>query len=824
MMAPDPRPEGGRMRRWVGALALALVGCHGGSAGPPTALPDAATLAMVDAAGDRALAVVVLRPDAWAALHQALAPLAATLPGGGKAAFERATDPGALLPPEGSPVNGWDRTRPVVLALGEATRSGPPGTLAPTLDATPGALRHRALIPATDPVALTARLAAAAEALGAKPDAAVGSHGYRLGDDTVVALFPEEKRVRVEVAVGAPTSLDAPTGKPAHTPALLAAATGAEGVAVVFRPWHLRAVSTWYGHRKVDQALANVDVSNLQAIRLQGLAELLTGELLMDDEGAEMDDRLLAIGAEGGGVRVRSVSSLTPAGAAILEAGESGAAAPLPLQRDVLAAFTVRLDARAAVDKASVPPGLSDGKKLRDLTRQFMEGGPATSMHAAERTPFGLVHRLLDLAGDAKLQGISPRCVQVAIVDLADPSPVAVAVVLKSDAEADALRALLKDLPEGMTLDVAHRGSDVVALFGMAVDPKTVFATDKSADDKALASGFIRLDAVQMPLGWLTPALKAAKRIDFLGARAGRTIDGVVRVAMSGPTDALTLPALPAAEDWPSPMGGSPATKGGPCLRNMARSFAKGMQSMNFVDPAQKAAFTAAALTDVHAELACATDDPATRPAAEALRGTLLDAAYDEGDAAWAPERAGPAAQLACTVGDAARCERWKAIAARPPLPLPKLKTRCDIESRPVPGLHLVLGSAVTLDGKALSAPDAPALAEAPKGGAVQLAVPPETPFATVAPWLAALRRAGADQVLLTARAPDGGLVRVPLRLVERRPAVPQGIGGIGTHAGVIRALARTDDTPPLEPTPDTPWAAVAEAAALACPDAALAP
>ncbi len=812
--------------RWIAwAMVLGLAACHGAKDDAPPAPPvDAATLSLVEAAGDRALAVVVVRYDRWQAVHAALQPVVANLPAPVKPVFELAKDPLATLPPAGKPLEGWDRARPIVLALAEAPRSAPPGALSPLLERSPPMpLRHRALVPASDAAKLTARLAEVALAMGLAAEDAVtggrpGARGFRGPDGVFVALFPEEGRVRVEVAQGAatpPILAEAPSAAPPKTPALLAAATGDEAVLLHVRPWHLRAVSTWWGQRNVAEALASVDPSYKTRIAQAGMAELLTGELVMDGEGADFDDRVVALGAVDGALEVRAVTSLTPQGAAVLAAGAEGAkAAFFPLKREVTAELNLRLDVGAMLDRAEVPPAYASAKGLHDLMEAFREGGVATFWHASERMPFGLAKKIKTLAegNSGPLPVGPPRLVQLALVEWTERRRprFAAAFVLQKEADGAALQKLFGESSEA-TLTLAKRGDDAVALVGVGVDPATVFDVAGRAAQAEIARGTIRLHGLAAPAPGAAGALLAAKRVDFVSDVRGRALASAVRVLLAAPETPLAAPAAPDAGAWASPVDGAPATGSAKCLRGAARSLVKGIGAVAQADPAQRAMLQAAVVSEVRADLSCALADAETKPAAEALRANLLDGLFDERDLDWEPQRAATMAELACALEDAARCARLKAAGTRAPVELPAVSARCDTEAA---GARLLVdGERLLLDGRP---PTPEVLAAAAKEGTPQLAATPMTPFSAVRPHLAALRAAGVDQVTLLARAPDGRVARVPLRLVGAEAPAPRD--------PLLRTIAEGPRRVDLEPVGDTAWRDVVDQAAGACPAAAITP
>lgn len=315
------------------------------------------TLARVEALGDRAAFVVVLRPARWEALGASLSGLAAALPEALRAGFappqsldewlalaraQLGERDGAVVPGEPIALKGWDPARPVVLALAEPPVVGPPGAVAAALGSAGdniGALRHQARVPALDPSALLASLAALLDRHGARAESLTREDGdalrWSFGPSAWVALVPEADGVRIvasthervsEGFIGDPRSLqsralDEPARAPARTPALLSLARDDAAVGLLVRPWSVRALGSWLGAVEVARALEYVTPDMRDRLAARGLEIILRGELLMTDEGAEVDDVALSLRVDGDALVLNAVSSVSDRGAALLDAG-----------------------------------------------------------------------------------------------------------------------------------------------------------------------------------------------------------------------------------------------------------------------------------------------------------------------------------------------------------------------------------------------------------------------------------------------------------------------------------------------------------------------
>lgn len=237
------------------------------AAPPPGRTSDVDVRAIVEQLGDEGSALVVLRPWHWPSLHDALASRLAD-PSPVAALAELPRDPSALpqlvakvleLPPGSVTLAGWDPSRPVVVSLGEVPYDGPPGAVTPklpVLDAWLPPVRHQAWVPATDPAAMIASLAAAlGGAMTERPALVQGRAEARAlaSDGVAIVLLPLDAAVRAVVfhgAVGLDEArwlehirgrLDVPARAAVASPALQLLARSDAVLSASLRPWRLRA-------------------------------------------------------------------------------------------------------------------------------------------------------------------------------------------------------------------------------------------------------------------------------------------------------------------------------------------------------------------------------------------------------------------------------------------------------------------------------------------------------------------------------------------------------------------------------------------------------
>ncbi len=783
------------------ALVCSVAGCRSDEPkAPPAPAPakaDAELVRLLRAAGDAPL-IAVARLDRWADLHRAVSALASGAPPEVKAALARAEDPGALiawaieaagLPP--TTLQGLDPTRPIVAAL-----FVPPSVDLPGMVGVRWAggdrpfFQHRVVLPTADPGALVQALRAPLEAAVQPQATADDAAAWHFGPLLRVALRPSTDHVRVDVEVGAPADLTQPWPAPTLTPpamgpALLAAAAEPHALAVVMRGHLLRPAYAWFGAEQASAALSFTKPEVHDQLRLAALRVILLGESLMDDAAADFEAHLLAISGEPAGLRIRTVSALTPRAAEALGAAET--AAPFGLKvKAPLAHVVARVDARPLVDRAVLPAPLRGDLKLRRLMGAVRECGAGCLWYAALRAPFGVL-RAVD--GAARREGSAPvpapRLLQAVAVPGAELPAVAVAAELAKGADVSALRAALEGMGgrrgPAAQVHVTARGGHPVLLVGVGVDPTTIFDVEaKGAAGDALSS--LQVDPTRLaatlpqPMGALAAgALSGAGPLRLEGRLSGRALVGGGLWALAGEEASASPPLnLQAAEAAPAPAAVPAAAA--PCLDATLIGFERLAEALTAAPPEQRALLTSAGMNELGSSLTCLAGQAATRPLANGLRRAVMLPVAEDLHRRWQTKRALEVMAGLCEeTGDAAVCARRDALKAAPAIALPRVKT-CDDSPTDLKVGHADLRvqidakGAVTLDGRpgapeavqtALTAgraaqtpdpfDDAPLEADA-LWGVVELAADAAAPAAAVGAVLEAARVGRAKGVSVVAR------------------------------------------------------------------------
>lgn len=620
---------------------------------------------VLEALGDEGVAVVVLRPHHWAALHgtlapwlRTLAPEVATVVDGAR---EPAALPGALLSALGSPsgtvaLEGWDLTRPVIASLGEVPYDGPPGAITPQLPTRRGwapPVRHQAWLPATDPAVLVASidglLRRTGEPFPALVEGRAGARGIRIADASV-AVLPAGDAVRVVVlhaGVGDEAAtlehlrgrLDASPAAPVATPALGLLVRPDAVLSGLVRPWRMRALATWAGSMEVVRALDVVTPEHRAALVSRGLQIVLDAELLMTDEGAELDDTALSLVVDEGVLRLRTTTSLTPEGEALLTAATRGAGGAIggPVD-DAWIDATVRVDTRAMLDATEPPPSFEGPKHADELARAVQEGGPITMLYMALRHPFGV---LRTMEGLAKTGGLPvpidalPIAARVIWRGARDEVPrVIVALSWPRDLVEHPLAGmvpLVKGEPgfESLRLDTLRHEGRPVTIFGLGGESKSTIAPFEDVGFDGVLQVRVSLSRIGADVATRDPQrgawLREAGEVLLTVEPRGRALLGELAWAPGGSSVRAVAVPLAESERWASPMG-APVGKGTRCLARAGRRLAQGLGAMATVAGELVDTVEGNTLLDAEPELRCADADPATAKAAASLRALLTEA------------------------------------------------------------------------------------------------------------------------------------------------------------------------------------------------------
>lgn len=709
------------------ALLLATPGCNCGkqdgptpedsvasSAGSKRWSGDADVLAAVEQLGDQGAVVVVMRPEAWAPLHAALGPVLSALPSEARPLVE-AKDaeslPGLLglslgMDPASIELTGWDHERAIVASLGEVPYGGPPGSVTPSLPVRDGwmpPVRHQVLVPTTDAAALIGSLAKLVDA-GGKPWPALvegrdGARAIDLGERNAIALLPQGDAVRVVIfqasgGLGGDARLQHLRGRldtePAElerTPALSLLAEPSGVIAGWVRPWRVRPLAAWSGAVEVLRALDAVDADQRALLFSRGMQIVLDAELMMTDAGAELDDLGVSLVADDGVLRLRTASSLTPEGEAILDAGLDGAGdgfvTKTQTEQPWLDAM-LRMDLRAALGATEPPPALV-GMGVSEMAEAVQEGGYFTTLYMGMRHPLGVV-RLFE--GNAtRVMPVSvetlPTAMQLVWLGMDGDAPRgAMAMQWPKGASTSTFDGLVGLTKTELSLrtHVGQRGGPVT-MVGRGVDPQDVFDESAKGETKALAQ--VRLSLPR--LASLAEGEPAAQLLQgdvvMTWARDGKALVSELAWAPSGAEVKPKEVPIRSSGRWDSPMGPSVDEQARACLLGAGRSISQGLRTMSSISPDQIGLVTAKMLAEAEASLGCAAKDDSTAEAAAGLRRMAVELSVDMLDGA---RQYGSAIELLRTQCEQSKdewmCARQRELAALPQPTTPEIDwgMECD--------------------------------------------------------------------------------------------------------------------------------------------------
>ena len=614
---------------------------------PPTSLDaplgpvPAAMLAELTALGDRGAAVVVLRDAGWSDAAALLVDLFA-----GRSPFdgETASSPEWVLrwlgqridlPLASAELAGRDHARPILLSLHEAPVDGPitAVTTAQPLTEPLRGIRHQVLIPATDVDAALASVGVWLAALPAWPELVADRPGAKAwrSPTGLVAAVPEQGRLRVVIVEGShgiPTTeldrwraeLDTPAAAPVETPALRLLGQPSASVAMLVRPWRLRAVYAHSGLVNAHAAIATAPADMHPLLFVAATQEVLFGELAMADGAPEIDDWAVSGGLSHGAIRVRGLASLTPLGREMIAAGRAGAPPPLRLtDPDVIAYAWATLDSAAMLALAT--PANATRAAHFDLRR----GGVGVLAHAGLRAPIATLEQLRGAtpAADKVLTQAHVRGLQyVELRPTAEqPERRAIALLLRPGDRvpaallAGALRGLLRIELESSS---AERGDTPVVLLGHGVDPATVFDLARTPEPEPALAEF------QLDLAALV-GLADRQGVGQLATLAGRVGDAGPALAFElvfGDRRALGFAPELGDVSWASPIR-SPSGSADACLEQAGYRVLDTLAALTRAAPDQHAQLRSAAALELEADLACIGDDPDAKAAADRLRGLV---------------------------------------------------------------------------------------------------------------------------------------------------------------------------------------------------------
>lgn len=864
------------------ALLLAGCGSSGGDASPGVTLePEPGAAALVDAAGDRAAIVFLIRTEAWAAAHGHLTALAGKLPRALSRALPELAEPGPLvgaltegvmsLP--GEALAALDGERPMVIALGEPPAEGPPGFVASQspligLEGT----RTRIILPATDVQKMVESITQGLNGHHEGREIA-GTPHWRVEGKGFVALSPGKDHVQLVVMRHGPQTWEArsqrgsivtPAGSAApRTPALVHATRTGAPLAVLFRPWRVRAFGAWEGSLMAGEALEMVSPEHKGTLESKARSLVLLSELVIDDDGADFDEHVATLDVAATGLRAQVVSALTPDGAARLSV--SAASAP-SIKPDVKPVLTLRyhLDMKGLLAKAAPLGVFSDEvPRVRDLLSINRECGWSCAAHVTLRHPTGLFKSIF---GAMKGQGVTPQAAVGVMMSPTGRVPRGAMAVQVSDAEITRIKGLVRE--REITFAEASLGGQPWLMIGIGMDPKAAFDFDTPTPGAALislegVSGNLTIpgDAELPAVFQLLMQAQADPRL--VTRRHGRVLETTLTLGWPADADnAAEVAALGKAGWGQSPIRAFAASPASRCLTRAGMGLYEGLNATASAPPEMRTQLVMRALAEIKGDLDCARGDAAVAEVANGLEGAMLKPALD---GLLADMNLGAIREILsrhCPEGAAepAWCAGWAAKVApfTEQITRPASTHTCDTggaRAREADARLLWSGGRVFLDEspievEALPAALAAALrpdplepmpglhptGEAERHGIVQLWISGEATYGQVRPLLEIIDAANALRVSLVARAPEGHTMKIPL-LAQRDPERPgHGLGfdapppppsilvrhtGADKEPATIRA-EHPDDTLQMLVTDDAPWASVVSHAAAACPEVQL--
>jgi hypothetical protein len=624
---------------------------------------------VIEALGDEGAVVVVLRPRHWSALLGAVAPWMAELPPSLAMLAEALGEPRQLfellarplnLPAGSITLDGWDTSRPVVASLGEVPYDGPPGAVTPQLPALDGwmpPVRHQLWLPATDPAVLTASLGATLERVATPYSALVeGREGARAvkGDDVVIAVLPGGDAVRVVVfqaAVGRDEAarlehmrerLDVEDRASSRIPAPSLLTRPDAVVSGWVRPWRLRPLAAWSGSVELTEALAEVDAEHRAMLLARGMQIVLATELLMTDEGAELDDVAVSLVVDEEVLRLHSAMSLTPEGEAIMEAASKGAGETyMAAVDDAWIDVALRADARAMLEATEPPPALGAGSRTVELARALSEGGGLALVYMGLRHPFGMLRVVEQQAKTERLPlpiDTLPTAVQL-VWRGQDGDVPRVALWLQwpaayLDRPLAGMVPLAKREPgfESLRMDTLAPYGRPVTVFGLGGESASSFDTSKGDGFAGMVRARVSLARIGADVAKRDPErgamLAAAGEVRVTIDRRGGALVGELAWAPGG--GELEAKAVPVAEGERGAVpGGSAVGEGTRCLATAGRGAADGLDALAVVAEDQLATVAGNTLLEIEASLRCAAGEPGTAEAAAGLRRLVVRLATD---------------------------------------------------------------------------------------------------------------------------------------------------------------------------------------------------
>ncbi|MGK0358516.1 MAG: hypothetical protein ACI9U2_000805 [Bradymonadia bacterium] len=607
----------------------------------PAAQVDSKRLARLDALGDGGLLVGVLDGRDWAKVHHRLTPVFAKLPRAAPAEFASVADlpgllnvlyKGLLGAKDPLDLSALDANGAVLVSLFEPATFGPPGAVTAHIGFERGMvpLRHEIVLPATNASAL-----AASVLTGLKVACDPAPHGCDFGA-LQVGVKADGDVVRIAALM--PASVEDAgtmlwtTAQPAsvRTPAYIQLATPGAGLALLVRPWRIRAMHNQQSTNDIAMALGHAPPDVHQMMFAEGLSIVLNGVRFMHAERPDLEDAVVRLVADDAGIAFEGTHALTATGAKAIDAALSTGGRTLAIKVPVIAQINQRVDLNTLLDGVGPRPLFAKMKRLRDVTTGFEECGYGCALHALARVPFSTARGVLDLA-PPQVKAIVralPTAMQAVLVRL-DPGfkPVAaLAGDVAKDFDTGQLRAF-----RGTEVHLIPKGDRALLLVGIGVDPRTVFdlqATSTATSTTATTAGTARIEPAA--LNQVAQLLGAAPLIPLFDALGPIVADSALapgghafawRLHLSTSPGVTPSPFAPAATSpFTQPILGFTPSAGDRCLREVAIGMSMAFSALANVAPAERSALFVKAFAEGASSLKCAQSHASTKPAALGMR------------------------------------------------------------------------------------------------------------------------------------------------------------------------------------------------------------
>ncbi|MFN3197117.1 MAG: AgmX/PglI C-terminal domain-containing protein [Bradymonadia bacterium] len=648
---------------WVAAMAAPL-GCGDRNATPkdgksgsattgasakarPLENSEQAALDIIRAAGDRAALLMAFYPEKYAEDHRQLTALGMKLPGELRRALASVDSVESLLAAwmdgkiDPTALKGWDKARPTVLALAEAPEAGPPGYVASgPLEGREG-LRHRIILPATDPQALLNSLA---DTLDKQ------SRGHTIGKEKVweiyegrwLSLQAAKDHVHGVMIVNGPQTLEArtklgPVIVPIHaqapvTPALVHAVTAESPVAFVVQPWNFRSASAWEGMGQAALAVGDADTLSpnmLDQLTVAARSIVLGSEALILDEGADFDAHALTFSVDDQQVAVQLVSALTPEGRTRWVSNTGGLPA-LKAGVEPFATFDVGLDGQTMLEASSLPPAFGGRlPRMRDISYAISECGWGCTAHFGLRHPTGVIKAIAQAVSKEAPVPLDLKGARVVVMPRGEAPVPPVAMAIEGTANGvEKLQALFKAAESDLNVKTASTKGRHWLLASFQADADAIFDLGQiePAKDGHLLQSTVMAKKIAMgqDFSLLEMLTVNFERIDLSSTVQGPVMATQLVLSAAGkPAPTVDFATL-GAHTWQSPIVTDEGTPTFKCASRVSRELAQGLKAMNNAAPDQRQMLVARALDAARSDLDCLKADPRMASVAYNLEGALL--------------------------------------------------------------------------------------------------------------------------------------------------------------------------------------------------------